>query len=293
MKKTLIALATVAVTSTAMAQVTMSGSIAFGFAGDTTSAGVSTRGFGTDTAALTVATSEDLGGGLKLSASMSFENFQEDARLAGTGTNLTLSGGFGSVTMNSDESGDYLPIDGLTTNGNGTIGDRITYTSPAFGGVTISVSQGDDAGVIDADVGNTVGKTTSVGATYAAGPLTLNLTSLDVNGAYASTLAGRTYAKVAYDMGVASVSYGIIKSDKATDNTQTGLSVTVPMGAMSFTAARSTSKDDGGTSYSGNAISASYALSKRTSIAYYNESYQTSVTTSNVKEYSLLLKHSF
>ena len=292
MKKTLIALAAVAVTSTAMAQVTISGNLAFGFAGDTTNAGVSTKGFGTDTSNLTFAASEDLGGGLPFKGSFSFENFAEDAALAGTGTNLTLSGGFGSLNMSSDEGGDYLPIDGLTSNGNGTIGDRITYTSPAFNGLTVSVSQGDDIGVIDADVGDTAGTTTSLSVTYANGPLTLNVISLDVNGTTAATMPGRTYAKVAYDLGVASVSYGIIKSDLATDNTQTGLSVTVPMGDLSFTAAHSTSKADGGTSYSGNAFSASYALSKRTKISYYNESYQ-STSTSNVKEYSLLLNHSF
>jgi hypothetical protein len=275
-----------------MAQVTISGNLAYGFAGDTTNAGVSTNGFGTDTANLTFAASEDLGGGLTFKGSLSFENFQEDAALAGTGTNLTLSGGFGSVNMSSDESGDYLPIDGLTSNGDGTIADRITYTAPAFNGLTLSVTRGDDVGVIDADVGNTVGKQTVVSATYVTGPLTLNVMSLDIGGAYETTLAGRTYAKVSYDMGVASVSYGIIKSDLATDNTQTGLSVTVPMGAMSFTAAHATSKDDGGTSYSGNALSASYALSKRTSIGLYNESYETSGT-SNIKEYSLLMKHSF
>ena len=292
MKKTLIAMAAVAVAGVASAQVTITGNLAFGFAGDTTSAGASTSGFGTDTANVTLSASEDLGGGLTIKGTASFENFQEDAALAGTGTHIILSGDFGSIDMSSDEGGDYLPIDGLASNGNGTIGDRITYTAPAFGPLTISVTAGDDVGVIDADVGNTVGKTTTVSATYSDGPLSVNITSLDVNGAYASTLAGRTYAKVSYDAGVASVSYGIIKSDLATDNTQTGLSVTVPMGALSVTAARSTSKDVGASTMSGTALTASYALSKRTSIAYYNESYESSGT-SNVKEYSVLLKHAF
>jgi hypothetical protein len=292
MKKTLIAMAAVAVAGVASAQVTITGNLAFGFAGDTTSAGASTSGFGTDTANLTFSASEDLGGGLSIKGTASFESFQEDAFLKGTGTHIILSGDFGSIDMSSDESGDYLPIDGLTDNGNGTIGDRITYTAPAFGPLTISVTAGDDLGVIDADVGNTVGKTTTVSATYTDGPLSVNFTSLDVNGAYASTLAGRTYAKVSYNAGVASVSYGIVKSDKATDNTETGLSVTVPMGALSVTAARSTSKDVGSTTKSGVALTASYALSKRTSIAYYNESYESSGT-SNVKEYSVLLKHAF
>jgi hypothetical protein len=292
MKKTLIAMAAVAVAGVASAQVTITGNLAFGFAGDTTSAGASTSGFGTDTANLTFSASEDLGGGLSIKGTASFESFQEDAFLKGTGTHIILSGDFGSIDMSSDESGDYLPIDGLTDNGNGTIGDRITYTAPAFGPLTISVTAGDDLGVIDADVGNTVGKTTTVSATYTDGPLSVNFTSLDVNGAYASTLAGRTYAKVSYNAGVASVSYGIVKSDKATDNTETGLSVTVPMGALSVTAARSTSKDVGSTTKSGVALTASYALSKRTSIAYYNESFQTSGT-SNTKEYSVLVKHAF
>jgi hypothetical protein len=278
-----------------MAQVTMSGSIAFGFAGDTTSSGLSTRGFGTDTAALKVATSEDLGGGLKLSASMSFENFQEDETLKGTGTNLTLSGGFGSVTMNSDESGDYLPIDGLTTNGNGTIADRVTYTAPSMNGVTLSVTHGDDNGVIDADASSVNGKATSVSVSYAAGPFTANVTSLSVGGVGQTStgITGRTYYKAGYDAGFAAVTYGSIKTKSTTNNTQTGLTVSAPVAGFTLSASKATSKDVGGTKYNGTAFGASYALSKRTSIAYYNEAFETSVTTSKLKEYSLLLKHSF
>jgi hypothetical protein len=292
MKKTLIAMAAVAVAGVASAQVTITGNLAFGFAGDTTSAGASTSGFGTDTANLTFSASEDLGGGLTIKGTASFENFQEDAALAGTGTHIILSGGFGSIDMSSDEAGDYLPIDGLTSYGDGKIADRITYTAPAFGPLTISVTAADDISVIDADVGNTVGKSTTVSLTYTEGPLSVNYTNLDFSGAYTSTSAGRKMAKVSYDAGVASMSYGIIKTDLATDNTQTGLSVTVPMGAMTFTGARSTSKNTGGVTYSGTALTASYALSKRTSIAYYNESFQTSGT-SNTKEYSVLVKHAF
>ena len=284
-----------AVTGAASAQVTLSGGIAFGFAGDTTSAGVSTRGFGTDGSSLKLAASEDLGGGLSLSASMGFENFAKGDALAGTGSTLTLAGGFGAISMSSVESGDYLPIDGLTTNGNGTSADRVTFTAPAMSGFTLSVTHGDDNGVIDADASSTNGKATSASLSYAAGPFTANVTTLSIGGVGQTStgITGRTYYKVGYDAGVAAITYGSIKTKATTNNTQTGLTVSAPVAGFTLSAAKATSKDVGGTKYSGTSFGASYALSKRTSIAYYNEAYETSVTTSKVKEYSLLLKHSF
>ena len=297
MKKTLIAMAAVAVAGAASAQVTITGNLAFGFAGDTTSAGVSTRGFGTDTSNLTFATSEDLGGGLSLTASASFENFAEDAALAGTGVNMAVSGGFGTVSFSSDESGDFLPVDGLTTNGNGTVADRAAYTSPSMGGATLTISHGDDIGVIDADGSGSVGKSTAAALSYSEGPLSLMYQNLTIGGAgttnLSSGLSGRNYYKVGYDMGVAAVTYGIIKTDATTDNTETGLTIVAPVGsALTLTAGFSTSKDLGGTSYSGSSVKVVYALSKRTSLSMYTESYE-STGTSNVKEYSLLLNTSF
>ncbi len=298
MKKTLIAMAAVAVAGVASAQnATITGNFAFGQSGDTTSAGVSTRGYGTMTSNVTFAASEDLGGGMTMKASGGIDAFGEDGTVVGLGTDMSLSGGFGTIAFSSQESGDYLPVDGLTSNGAGTLADRVIYTAPAMGPVTLAISAQDDIGVIDADVGGSVGKATSASLTYSADNLTVNYTNMSVGGAGTTNtstgLVGRNYYKAAYDLGVAAVSYGIIKTDATTDNTQKGWTVSAPIAnGLTVALGGSTSKDVGGTSYSGTQVLVTYALSKRSSITLWNESYESSGT-SNVKEYSLLLNHSF
>jgi hypothetical protein len=103
----------------------------------------------------------------------------------------------------------------------------------------------------------------------------------------------RTGVRASYDFGVAKVTYGQMKQDNATaaDVTQTGLTVTAPLGPVSLSAAMATSKTVGAAKLDGTSFGVSYALSKRTSLNYYNESYETS--TGDVKESHLLLSHSF
>ncbi|MDO7671059.1 MAG: porin, partial [Burkholderiaceae bacterium] len=141
MKKTLIAMAAVAVAGVASAQnATITGNFSFGQSGDTTNTGVSTRGYGTMTSNVTFAASEDLGGGMTMKASGGIDGFGEDGTVTGLGTDMSLSGGFGTIAFSSQESGDYLPVDGLTSQGAGTLADRITYTAPAMGPVTLSIT---------------------------------------------------------------------------------------------------------------------------------------------------------
>jgi hypothetical protein len=65
-------MAAVAVAGVASAQVTITGKYAFGFTSDETNAGVATTGLGVTDGHLTFAASEDLGGGLSISASSEF-----------------------------------------------------------------------------------------------------------------------------------------------------------------------------------------------------------------------------
>ena len=295
MKKSLIALAALAAFGTASAQsnVTMSGNINFGFAGDTTTAGVKTRGFGGDTTNITLSVSEDLGGGLKATGSMSLENFNEDAATNGNNASLGLSGGFGSLVFSSSESADWLPVDGLTASSNGTNGDRINYTSPTINGLTFGFQTQDDLGVIDADAGETIGKATGISISYTTGPLT-------VEGAYSlfsglTAIDNRKQLRASYDFGVAKVTYGMLNeyNDVTTANrTETGLTIAAPVGPVTVTYGFATAKVGTAKSLSGSSLAASYPFSKRTSLAFATESYQSNGV-SNVKEYSLLLKHSF
>jgi len=305
MKKTLIAMAAVAVAGVASAQVTITGAVAFGFAGDTTTAGVSTSGYGIDGSSLTFDAKEDLGGGLTVSTNFGMENFNENGTVSGTKASLTVAGGFGSVSMSSSEGGDFLPIDGLTANSNGTDADRITYTSPSINGFTLQVTAQDaiqgstfvtgaDGAACTVNDGDCDGpsKATTYAVNYTDGPLSVDAVFADFS--KHASIDKRTGVKATYNLGIASVMYGQLTQTNigAANNTESAISVTVPMEALSLTVASAKSKTAGSAAKSGTAVTASYALSKRTSIAYYNEAYE-STGASKVKEYSLLLKHSF
>jgi hypothetical protein len=299
MKKTLIALAAVAVTSTAMAQATLSGNLAVGFAGDTTSAGVNTSGYGIDTANFKLSTSEDLGGGLKISGSMAFEGAVEDQATNGNGVTLGLSGGFGSLEFASTEGSDFLPVDGFTESSAGNDADRITYTAPSMSGFTGSVTIQDsvDAGVSGAPEMNADARGTSSAITvdlnYTTGPVSVDVTSMDYNGLLNGQKA--TGIRATYNLGIAKVTYGIMNDNMGTasDRKESALTIAAPVGPFNVTYANARVKVDGATGLTGNSLKATYALSKRTGIAFYTEAYEVAGAVSKTKEQSLLLTHSF
>jgi predicted porin len=311
MKKTLIALAAVAVSSAAMAQATISGNLAAGYANDTTKAGAKTSGYGIDTANFTISASEDLGNGLKAFGSMAFENAGEDVNTNGNGATLGLSGSFGSVVFSAVETGDFLPVDGLTASSAGTDADRITYTSPNIAGFTAqvihqdsidgtnittddSLTEGNPA-EIDADARGTSSVLT-IGVNYTNGPISADIIAADFRGA--SKGKDRLGVRASYDFGVAKVTYGQMKESNVAANsdvTETGLTIAAPLGPVTAAYAMVTSKTGTAAKRKGNSLSVSYALSKRSSIALYNEAHDTAdgTGTSKVKEQSLLLVHKF
>lgn len=316
MKKTLIALAALAAFGTASAQstVTISGNLAAGFAGDTTSTGTKTGGYGLDTANITLSVVEDLGGGLTAYGSMSLENFHEDQAVNGNGVTLGLRGGFGSVAFSSAEGSDFLPVDGLTNQSNGTDADRITYTAPTISGFTFALTHQDaldgstmttstSTGLsnpteIDADARGTSSALTG-SINYTVGPLSIDAMHADFSG---STIASRTGVRAAYDFGIAKITYGTLKEKQVAsggDITESGLTVAAPIGPVTASYSYATSKTGTSETKKGTALTVSYALSKRSSLALYSEEHDTRGTAalssqvSKVKEYSLLLKHSF
>jgi hypothetical protein len=298
MKKTLIALAAVAVSSAAMAQVTISGSVSAGFQTSVDKDGVESRGYGFDDNEVRFSVTEDLGGGLKASASMTVDTFTDGHAATGDGTTLGLSGGFGSLTFSTVGGADFLPVDGLTDNGNGTTGDRLAYVSPTFNGFKISIIDKD--GTKDEGYGKRANnKANALAAVldYAAGPLAVTVMSLQTtNKASAADLQSRVGFKVGYNFGVAAISYGQLKSDYGTsaDNTETGLTISAPLGPVTVGAAMATSKTVGAAKLNGSSLSVTYALSKRTSLAFYNESHDNLTAGGNkVKETSLKINHKF
>ena len=105
MKKTLIALAVLTVSGASFAQATITGNYTFGFTSDTDNTGLVKNGLSTDTAAIQFGASEDLGGGLKASAKVSFGGAARGSMVGGEDAYLQLEGGFGKVKMGSMESG--------------------------------------------------------------------------------------------------------------------------------------------------------------------------------------------
>src|SRR3990167_310563 len=101
MKKTLIALAVLAASGASFAQATLSGNYTFGYK-QTSGGGVAQMGgFGTDTAAIKIAATEDLGGGMAASAQVTFANGNRGGAVAGEDAFVKLTGGFGALTFGS------------------------------------------------------------------------------------------------------------------------------------------------------------------------------------------------
>ncbi|CAN1545980.1 OmpC Outer membrane protein (porin) [Burkholderiaceae bacterium] len=299
MKKTLIALAAVAVSSAAMAQVTITGSIGFGFESLNT-AGTKTSGYGFDDSEVRFSFAEDLGGGLKASGSMTIDNLIDGSGTTGAkgdGAVLSLSGGFGTVSFTNVGSSDYLPVDSVTTDSEtfSMTTDRVTYVSPTFNGFKVTLIDADGDNAYTKATTATEGANSIVMLDYAAGPLTANFMSQSHKNSPATTaVQGRTGYKVGYNFGVAALTYAVLDTDRVTsaDSKETALTVSVPMGAMTASFSMADHKDVGSTKLKGTQLDLSYALSKRTTIAFRNEVSDLSTTT-EYNQKLLTMYHSF
>ena len=288
MKKTLIALAAVAVTGVASAQVSLYGIMDMGYGSVTTEtdAGVQTGAATGMTSGVQSGSrwgmkgSEDLGGGL--TASFQLESSITADTAASTGftrtSKLALSGGFGTVSFGRQYTpsfgligaSDVTGVDGSSTNGllTGVRADSMfMYTSPSINGVTFVVGTSGDAAETTAGL-DTKTQLNDMTVTYAAGPLKVGVGS----SSSMATAAGvdgvktkQTTIGATYDMGVAKLFFGNANSKAAGVSTkETNYGVNVPMGAVTLLAAYGKNKADSSTSSTDYAIGADYDMSKRT-----------------------------
>lgn len=147
MKKTLIATAVLALSSAAIAQVTITGSVAYGYkqssnAGTDTSknkvlAGVAdtfvggsggngtgtNSGFGIDTSSVTFAATEDLGSGMKVDASLNIDTLNR-ASIAGGDASLKLTTSVGRLSLQTYKPVDYLS-GGISGVGGAGLDDKV------------------------------------------------------------------------------------------------------------------------------------------------------------------------
>lgn len=310
MKKSLIALAALAVVGAASAQssVTLTGKLGVAYENGESAGAAPTQGHGigvTD-GNITFSATEDLGGGLKAGASMDIKSRgRGTSSVDGRDASLFLSGNFGTVTAGAIEVGNGLvdlggagaPVIGMdgaqglaTSTTTYSINravlssamnmDVLKYTSPTFaGGFSASVALMDANGAGGLESTATTQDATLVGFGYEAGPLAVafDYTNFGKNSATATNYDNRTRLSASYDLGVVKLGagYEFNKSLATTDNgeKQYLLGVSAPIGsALTVGANYAHNTKDGAVTVKGYELGANYALSKRTGVqvAYQN-----------------------
>jgi predicted porin len=316
MKKTLIALAAVAVSSAAMAQVTISGAIA----GQQNKTGTAKAVTSVAVSELTFRATEDLGGGMTASGFFTIENMNnrgdtqvKDATgkayatgatqhtVANGPTNadsgISLRGGFGTVAINNTRAGNLAANANVfgTSISNGfyeSVADTrsnvqvLSYTSPALiPGLNVSLAR--------ASVGNTAASQAAeiniIGASYSAGPLSLGVQQKSFNAAGTATGAEnkQTEGFVRYDAGVAVIGYGMGTKTTTTGKAVTSYGISVPMGAITLGVEGAERGDEAFINYG-----VRYALSKRTALHVSAGKWQNTATDS-AKQSRIRIAHSF
>jgi len=335
MKKTLIALAVLAASGASFAQssVTLTGAYAAGFESTKTAAGVTSSGFGTDTAAINLAATEDLGGGLKASASVALGGMARSATVAGENASLSLEGGFGKLTIGSVESAGQgitaraaagapgYDLHGRVFSANANI-DSVGLTLPKFGDFTVGlgyVDRGADTSTATGLGRGTTGATgaqpsVSISLGYAAGPVnaSVDFTSWNrkddagvaSNDTYKNAADQRYRVSGNYDLGVIKIGAGysyLERTGTKPTTTETLLGVSAPLGAVTVGLTYGSSKgvyaDSSNNSSTakktGYTLGAQYNLSKRTNLGLSTYSWKNSLATGTNTGYRALLAHSF
>ena len=303
MKKTLVALAAVAVTGGAFAQATMTGAVAYGWNQATSSTGTSASGVGVNSNQLNFAISEDMENGTKLSAAIGF-NLGGESGSGTTGRDVTLTlntASMGKFTFANTYGGNYL-ANGIAAVGSdyeqdnsggagaaGALGtrsvnDSISWSMPLSTELTIGITYQEpatDAGV-GAGASGTAANTSdyqrsnTYSLTYKSGPLAANFgyRTFDMANAATGNSSTLNRGQAAYDMGVAKIGAGWSQTTATYGNTSTDtlVGLSIPLGQLTLStqlANRTTAgnaKSSADVSYSGKVITAVYSLSKRTDV---------------------------
>jgi len=317
MKKTLIALAAVAVSGAAFAQsnVSISGTFDPSYSSVKTTGGSAVKTMANSqqgTSGISFRGTEDLGGGLK--AYFRYEaNF--DATDGANGLQpsgevfLGLQGGFGAVQFGRPNShtlaaqtarhafgtkvggGFSSTSRGVTGTGNVRNADSIKYTSPTFSGFTVGATH-----QLKSAAPGAQNAWNEIGVFYADGPLRVSFTNV----AQKNTIAQNNLA-VSYNFGVATVFVGYHNEDdkqNAANSKSKGqnIGVSAPMGAVTLMANIGKLDVKGGTAGDRDltAVGARYDLSKRTNVYARYVTDKTKGTTNSTTKTTLVgLQHNF
>ena len=303
MKKTLVALAAVAATGGAFAQATMTGGIGFGWYQSVSSAGATASGFGTEANYLDFAISEDLDGGMKLSAAIGIDfGLESGSASAARDMSIALStASMGKFTFKNGKGADYL-AGGIAAVGSGyemdnsggsgnagalgtrSVNDSIGWSMPLTKELTISVTYqeptidtgyGAGASGTAANTGD-YQRSNTYSLTYKSGPLVADFgyRTFDMANAQTTNSSSRNRGSASYDLGLAKLGAGWSQNTATYGNTVTDSLVgfAVPMGQLTLSgqfANRTLAGNRLATadvSYSGKVLTALYSLSKRTDL---------------------------
>ena len=277
-------MAAVAVAGVASAQVSLTGTFNLDMDNTTTNSKATVAA---GDVILSASAAEDLGGGMAVNVNTTLQTVNgRNGKVTNNGYSMAVSGGFGTVTYKNYLAGAAgLSVDISAENdmndaaGGYTARSRFQYALPTMvEGLTASVywdsSNGADA---QGQIGTTAFQTTKYAVGYSAGPVSVSTSGSDAAGS-------KNDFTVSFDAGVAKVS-----AYNATGMTE--FAVTAPIGALNIGLHMLTGDNKA------NGFTASYALSKRTSIRY---SYvnQSTVAAGNTTgqagtNYRIRLGHSF
>jgi hypothetical protein len=271
MKKTLIAMAAVAVAGVSSAQVTITGSLGFGLRDSSTQA---TEWDWTDGGVKFSAT-EDLGGGMSVSVSNALSFKGQSGNPTQDGSSITVNtGATGTVTYASGAAdADSLGVGSMLTDAGATISadtDNYTtldYTLPTIIdglGVTVRWNKDNAGSVAVTDV------VEQYRLSYTMGPASV----------YFNTKGGASPAsdlKVVFDAGVAKIT-GFTQTKVAAGTLKRSeYSISAPVGPV--TIAMSSMSYSGGSTLAGKEFDIQYPLSKRTTLRASYGSFTTGNTT--------------
>jgi predicted porin len=362
MKKSLIALAVVAISGAASAQVTITGNYTFGYKtstqapnqGGALQQGAQTitqalaggnggnpngdaSGLGIDTSLVTFSAKEDLGGGMSVAAEMNIDGLNRSGASGGD-SSLKLTTSVGRLTLQTYKPVDYLS-GGISGVGGPGMDNKVfparglkdaigfdTKLGPVFLGIAhgeqASLTGGSTAGAGiglgsgGAGAASTTGQRyNSLSATYVGGGLIANVNYLvydarteNLNTSYKDVIR----AAASYDLGVAKVGGGFSLLTTMSGATLTDglVAVSVPVGALTLGANFATETVNGTVlqkytetvtlpagvidqTRTGYGLSATYALSKRTSLIANYANWLSALGKDRSSETNLLISHSF
>jgi len=292
MKKTLIALAALAVSGAAFAQssVTISGGIQVGvMKSGVAGADAVVTSLGGGANAINIISTEDLGGGLKggFAAQMRFNAATGDMGSAsGGGTalfhsaNAHLSGGFGTVRVGKIAEAGNCGFDPWGCTGGASLSfangvsagvasaaqaQSISYASPSFSGFSAGYQT---------SLSTRTDERTVLNIGYSAGPLALSFVRAENSAAsgpaaMTSTAAEQTSIAAGYTLGFGRITLVKTTTDNAagvTTSDVTSLGLTVPMGAMTILAGYNKDSKAAASQDTKVSLGMNYALSKRTTL---------------------------